>query len=232
MVSLDPREVPRQGGIDPQLVRCRNPRRTAEGDHARCDHRTAGNVAKRGRQKPGAHRIGYMANLRAVLRKAVETGHLDAAPPVPMYDAPGKDFRWLTHEEFARLKAELPPHLALAAQFAVWTGLRMRSMLQLTWDRVDLRRSAFWIPGAQMKGRAAHGMHVGKDLAKVFRQLRTLNPSGERVFQYEGRPLDDCNTRAFKKAVERAGIGPLRWHDLRHTFASWAIQEGVTLPEI
>jgi len=174
----------------------------------------------------------YMANLRAVLRKAVETGHLDAAPPVPMYDEKGRDIRWLTHEEFARLKRELPPHLALAAQFAVWTGLRMRSMLQLTWDRVDLRQHSFWIPGEQMKGKHAHGMPISRNVAKVFRQLRTLNPTGDRVFQFAGKPIDDCNTRAFKKAVERAGIGPLRWHDLRHTFASWALQRGVTLPEL
>jgi integrase len=36
----------------------------------------------------------------------------------------------------------------------------------------------------------------------------------------------------FQERRERAGIGPLRWHDLRHTFASWALQNGVTLPEL
>jgi integrase len=174
----------------------------------------------------------YMANLRAVLRKAVENGHLVAAPHVPMYNERSEDFRWLTHEEFARLKKELPEHLALAAQFAVWTGLRMRSMLNLTWDRVDLRNSRFWIPGQQMKGRHAHGVPISRDVKRVFRQLKTLSPAGMRVFQYRGESIDDCNTLAFQKAVERAGVGPLRWHDLRHTFASWAVQSGVTLPEL
>ena len=43
--------------------------------------------------------------------------------------------------------------------------------------------------------------------------------------------MDDCKGKAFKVAVKRAGLGPLRWHDLRHTFASWALQGGVTLHE-
>jgi integrase len=104
----------------------------------------------------------YLGNLRAVLRKAVESGHLDAAPLVPMYPERLKDFRWLTHEEFERLCKELPEHLKLAAQFAVLTGLRMRSMLQLTWDRVDLAHSRFWIAGQQMKGKNAHGMPISR----------------------------------------------------------------------
>jgi site-specific recombinase XerD len=32
--------------------------------------------------------------------------------------------------------------------------------------------------------------------------------------------------------VKAANLAPLRWHDLRHTFASWAVQNGVTLPEL
>jgi site-specific recombinase XerD len=32
--------------------------------------------------------------------------------------------------------------------------------------------------------------------------------------------------------VKAANLQPLRWHDLRHTFASWAVQNGVTLPEL
>jgi len=59
-----------------------------------------------------------------------------------------------------------------------------------------------------------------------------LNPNGERVFQYDGKPVENFNTRAFKKAAERAGVPGLRWHDLRHTGASWAVQGGVTLQQL
>lgn len=174
----------------------------------------------------------YMANLRAVLRKAVELGHLDAAPPVPMMSHVVGEPNWLTQDQFRALCAELPTHLRLAAQFAVYTGLRMRSMLSLTWDRIDLRRGRLWVPGDQMKGARAHGLPLSKDAKKILRQLKTLSPAGDRVFQYDGHPIDDCNTRAFQKAVVRSKVGPLRWHDLRHTFAAWAVQSGVPLYEL
>ena len=66
----------------------------------------------------------------------------------------------------------------------------------------------------------------------MLRELRELNPTGNRVFQWQDGPLDDCNTKAFKDAVERAGVGPLRWHELRHTGASWAAQSSVSLHEL
>lgn len=174
----------------------------------------------------------HLAILRAILRKAVENGHLPSAPPVPMHNDEGGDMRWLTHAEFRRLKRELPLHLKGCAEFAVRTGLRMRSMLRLTWDRVDLDRKRLRVPGSQMKGKDAHGLPIAPPVATLLRQLRLLNPKGVHVFQYKGRPIDDCNTEAFKKAVARSGLTPLRWHDLRHTFASWAVSEGVTLQEL
>lgn len=174
----------------------------------------------------------HMAILRAVLRKCVEWGYLQAAPTVPMYNVRKSDFRWLTHVEFDALRRELPPHLQLAADCAVMTGLRMRAMLRLTWDRIDLRARRLWVPGMQMKGKNAHGMPISREVAKIFRKLKTANPTGDHVFQYLGETIDDCNTKAFQDAVERSGVGPLRWHDLRHTFASWAVQGGVTLQEL
>lgn len=174
----------------------------------------------------------YMANLRAILNKAVDDGHLAAAPKIPMFNVKKKSIRWLTQVEFEALRKELPNHLALAAQFAVWTGLRMRSMLSITWDRVDLRRSRFWVPAEEMKGAESHGHFIPRRLKALFRKLKTLSPAGDHVFQYLGSPIDDCNTKAFKDAVKRAGVAPLRWHDLRHTFASWAVQNGVTLHEL
>lgn len=173
-----------------------------------------------------------MRTVRAVLRKCVAWRYLDYAPSVPMYGESESEPRWLTPEEFKALVAELPPHLKLAARFAVLTLLRMREQSRLTWDRVDLKAQRAWIPRAQMKGQRTHAIDLSKDAVQVLKEARALNPAGERVFQYEGSPIDDFHTAAFKKAAERAKLLPLRWHDLRHTGASWAVQQGVTLPEL
>jgi integrase len=150
-----------------------------------------------------------------------------------MFRPPPPEPRWLTQDEFGRLHNELSTkHLRLAARFAVSSLLRMRSMLSLTWDRIDLRQRRLWIPGTQMKGKRSHGLPLSRESVRILRELKTLNPEGTHVFQWNGRKVDDCNTLAFQEAVIRAKVAPCRWHDLRHTGASWLVQSGVTLQEL
>ena len=49
------------------------------------------------------------------------------------------------------------------------------------------------------------------------------------VFTYQGEPVWQVNTKAWRAAVKRAGITDFRWHDLRHTWASWHVQAGTPL---
>jgi integrase len=132
----------------------------------------------------------YMALLRAILRKARdEWRYIDDIPKVPMYGEKTAEPRWLSNDEFERLKKELPPHLKLAAEFAVLTGLRMRSMLQLTGDRVDLESRRAWVPQSQMKGGRSFGFPLSTAAVAVLKRCRKLHPTGNRVFQYDGAAL-------------------------------------------
>lgn len=173
-----------------------------------------------------------MGTVSAILHKCAEWRYLEHAPKVPMYRPQNDEPRWLTPEEFERLSEHLPRHLELAARFAVATLLRMRAMLQLTWDRIDLENKRAWVPRRHQKASRSFGLPLSSEAARVLSELKKLNPDGAHVFQWNGRPIDDCNTLAFQKAVEAAGVSPLRWHDLRHTGASWAVQSGVTLQEL
>lgn len=174
-----------------------------------------------------------MRTIRAILRKcALKWRYLEAVPPVPQYGEEAGEPRWLTHEQFDRLKKELPPHLAVAAEFAVHTLLRMRSQSGLTWSRIDLLGQQAWVPKGQMKAGRTFTFPLNSKAIKALREAKKQSPTGDRVFQFDGEPIDNFNTKAFKKAAQRAGLLPLRWHDLRHTGASWAVQNGVTLPEL
>jgi integrase len=174
-----------------------------------------------------------MGTVSAVMKACVKWRYLEHAPPVPMF-RPGLDEpRWLTPEELERLCDELPMHLALAARCAVATLLRMRAMLKLTWDRVDLVGGKAWVPRAHQKAARTFGLPLSSEAVRVLRALRWLSPpASPYLFTWRGERIDDCNTLAFQEAVKRAGVEPLCWHDLRHTGASWAVQSGVTLPEL
>lgn len=174
-----------------------------------------------------------MGTVNAVLNACSRWRYIDHVPVVPMY-RPGLDEpRYLTPAELDRLCAQMPMHLALAARFAVASMLRMRAMLRLTWNRVDLKQGKAWIPRAHQKAARTFGLPLTSEAIRVLRALRAINgPRADLVFLWQGRPIDDCNTKAFQDAVKAAKLAPLRWHDLRHTGASWSVQSGVTLPEL
>ena len=172
----------------------------------------------------------HMALLRSILNKCVRDWEvLDSAPKVPMYRPAVGEPRWLTRPEFARLERELPDHLKAAARFAVLTGLRMRAMMSLNWQQVDLVKKRAWVSSSEMK--AGHSLGIPLT-AEAIQVLNALPRNGDYVFQWRGERIDDCNTLAFQNAVKAAKVEPLRWHDLRHTWASWAVQSGVSLHEL
>lgn len=173
-----------------------------------------------------------MRTIRSVLRRCVLWRYLEHAPPVPQYGEDEAEPRFLTQDQFHRLCKELPPHLNRAARFAVLTLLRKDAQARLTWDRVDLKAKRAWVPRAQQKAGKTFGFPLSDEAVKVLKECRAANPRGDRVFQYEDQPIANFNTAAFQKAAARAGLEGLRWHDLRHTGASWAVQNGVSLPEL
>jgi len=175
----------------------------------------------------------HMERLRAILRKCRDDWQvIDSVPKVPMYRPRVAEPRWLTRVEFARLCRKLPRHLRLAARLAAETGLRMRSQARLTWDRVDFENRRAWVPGYQMKAGKPIGVPLSSRALRTLRALRAMHRRSRFVHTWQGEPIDDFNTRAFKDAVAAAGVAPLRWHDLRHTWASWHVRSGTTLHEL
>lgn len=166
----------------------------------------------------------YMAQLRVVLRKAHrEWEWLDRSPVIPMYRLERKEPRYLTRAQFTKLVSKLPKHLKALAQFTVETGLRMRNATGLQWSQVDLRRKLLIIPASAAKAGETIAVPLN---SRAVALLKRQKGHPERVFTFRGEPIDDANGAAFKKAAAQAGVPWLRWHDLRHTWASWHIQAG------
>ncbi|WP_414041934.1 tyrosine-type recombinase/integrase [Acidithiobacillus sp. M4-SHS-6] len=170
----------------------------------------------------------YLALIRAILRACVEWDWLDTAPTFRQYKESSGRILWLTREQANKLLDELPEHLRDMAAFTLATGLRRRNVMHLQWSQIDMHKKLAWIHSDQAKARKAIGVPLGKTAIAILQRRLGMNSS--YVFTYQGHPVTDVTTKAWYKALKRAGIPDgFHWHDLRHTWASWHVQNGTPL---
>lgn len=169
-----------------------------------------------------------LALLRSVLiRACVDWEWVDAIPKVRLLKEPDRRVRYLTHAEASALLNELPEHLSHMVAFSLATGLRKGNVIGLCWSQVDLVRRVAWIHPDQSKTRKAIVVPLNDDAMRVLTLQRGRH--AVRVFTYNSEPVIAATTAAWYKALKRCGIDDFRWHDLRHTWASWHVQRGTPL---
>lgn len=183
------------------------------------------------RDTSGATANRTLALIRAILRRACyEWEWIDKAPKVRMFKERKRRVRWITRVEADRLLSFLPAHQADMARLALSTGLRQSNVAGLEWSQIDMQRRVAWVHPDQAKARKAIPVPLNDEAVDVIR--RQLGKHQFRVFTFKGKPVCTINTRAWKRALRKAGITEFRWHDLRHTWASWHVQAGTPIHEL
>ena len=169
--------------------------------------------------------------VRALLRKAqTDWEWIDKTPVIRMRHVEKQRIRWLTLDEANQLLKELPSHLKDMTVFTLATGLRASNVTGLQWQDVDMEKCHAWIHPDQAKTKKAISVPLNHNAMTVLRSCIGKHPRS--VFTYKGNPIEQCNTKAWRSALKRAGIANFRWHDLRHTWASWHVQNGTSLQEL
>ncbi len=139
-------------------------------------------------------------------------------------ESPGR-IRYLTADEYGKLLLAAAPHLKKILIVAVNTGGRRSELLSLTWGDVDLERGILYFRSDATKNGKERQVPISDELAETLRSLRPGRPH-ELVFEYAGRPLKDVRS-SFESARLKAKLGDdVVFHTLRHTFASWYIENG------
>lgn len=174
----------------------------------------------------------YLATMRNLLNSAVATWEwLERAPKLGELTAPNRRIRWITREEAQRLVAAISTEwMRDVAILGFATGLRRANLLGLEWSQIDLVKRRAWIHPDQAKARKPIGVPLNDEAVEVIR--RWLGKHRTYVFVRRGKPVRHWCSEQWNRQCARAGIGNFRFHDVRHTWASWHVQAGTPLPRL
>jgi len=138
--------------------------------------------------------------------------------------------RVLTAEEFQRMLDASPEYLKPILHCAYSTGMRRGEILELTWDRVDLKGGFIRLKDTDTKTDAARNIPIGRELREVLRHLPVaLDSQGARVpyvFTRNDQRVKSIK-RVFTRVRQETGITNAVFHDLRHTATTNLRRAGV-----
>ncbi len=183
----------------------------------------------------------HLAALARLMRCAVDWGVIREMPTIRMMRKQVEPTEWLRPDESERLlDATKAMNLRWFTFFyvALRTGLRKGEIFGLHWSEIDLERRRLtvrytvWMGqlGTPKNGKSRE-VPIAADLVDVLSAWRERTP-GELVFpSRKGQPVygQAIANQALDRALKRAGLRRIRFHDLRHTFASQLVLRGCSL---
>jgi len=180
----------------------------------------------------------YYLALASAFETAKRWGHIASNPfrQVQKPKTPELLPVFLTRGDFGTLLTAMPSQdMRELVICAVSTGMRLGEVLAMRWSDVDLPRRVISVqnsPEFRTKNKRARVVPMTEGLYRMLLQRQArISSECELVFHSHGRPLiGDRISKLFKRAVRTAGLNErYHFHSLRHTFASWLAQDGVSL---
>lgn len=192
------------------------------------------------RNRPLTHQTvrHILGTLHKILKDAVTWKKLVVLPEFPKIKVPKAPWDWLRPEETLRLMLGIDdPEEKAKILFAWKTGCRIGEQLAVRWADIDFAAGAVTFKQAFYKGSLGplkttgswRTVELSPSVIKALRAIQHLR--GKYVFcDVDGKPYTNAHFKAIlKRHLRRVGLRKIRWHDLRHTFASQLVTLGVNL---
>jgi len=174
----------------------------------------------------------YTASLSTVLSYGMkECGWLENNPMSrvkKLKEPPGRN-RILSPEEYARLiqSAENSKNgnLKIIILIALLTGMRQGEILALKWDDVKFDLGCICIRTS--KNKRSRAVPLDDEVAVLLKKLyENRNSNNPLIFPSKRRFGTTSIRKAFEEALKRASISNFHFHDLRHTYSTYANYDG------
>ncbi len=184
--------------------------------------------------------VNILIPLKEMLKHALIWGYIKRDPSLyvkrPRVEQQEMDF--LNPEEIKLFLDNVNPNYYALFMTAIMTGMRRGELLALQWGDIDWNSSQISVRRSICKGEfitpktknAFRRIVMSPVLRQALEQHRLSGKPSERELVFSnanGLPLDPENLikREFHPALDRAGLRRIRFHDLRHTYASLLISQ-------
>ena len=180
-----------------------------------------------------------MIALRHLLNKAILWGYLKRNPAreVDKLRVKEKKIRFLTIEEVSTFLSACSSLMKPIFLTAIHTGLRKSELFRLEWEDIDFDRRYVMVSNkkeAHTKNYRNREIPMTSQLVDEFKKLKAESKNGDgHVFvKHDGTPHRGEVRRPLESVIKQTGLKRFTLHDLRHTFASHLVMEGVDLPTV
>ena len=180
-----------------------------------------------------ATRNRHLAMLRSLFNRAITWELMETNPTadIERLRETGARTRFLDQDEIQSLLAGASDRFRPILVTAIHTGIRRGEILHLEWPDVDIKNRLITIQ--QSKSGKKRMIPIDDTLMETLTGLPSrfqkgyVFPSRVKV----GQPMVDLN-HTFRRLVDRLEIENVRFHDLRHTFASHLVMNGVDIKTV
>jgi len=140
--------------------------------------------------------------------------------------------KYISVSNFWKIYNNLMDYLKPVILVAYLTGMRRGEILELTWDRVDLKQGYLDLTPADTKTEEPRRIYFSsiEILKNIFVEAANKRHKGQDLVftKKDGSPVPrNYIYNLFQQACEKVGVGPYRLHDLRHTFNTNMLKAGV-----
>jgi len=177
-------------------------------------------------------------NLGSAFNKAIAEKYLLVNPSdgINRFRIPEKQPLFFTEPDFQILINAIDNRdLRDIIEFALNTGLRQMELLTLEWNQINFRDSLLILDNRNHLTKSKKIRTIPLNIKSLqILTARERSKQSNLIFTYDRLPIkQDFISKKFKKYVIKAGLNKkLNFHSLRHTFASWLVQRGVSIYEV
>jgi len=149
-------------------------------------------------------------------------------PYIPMLKESNVRRGFFEYAEFVSLRNALPLHLKPLVTFAYYTGWRKAEILNLTWNKVDLKEGIVRLDPGETKNEEGRTVYMNEELLMEMRILHSKRRLGcPFVFHHEGNPIKDFRG-SWDSACKQVGLKGRLFHDFRRTAVRNMVRSGIS----